>query len=167
MYDDVVLEQNIPLLSTPTLKLFKHFSISMGGNLQEVWTFNTVKYNDYTEEAGVVATTYLRFASTISVPVLEHQFTVPLILKKGRAPHHLDRLLGHGIQPKFQQVTMTPTSSTLQVKLPTYTLWTGFIWTSHQYSNSLGITINNSQEAKVRDKDTTKTEKKINSSSIT
>ena len=61
MYSDAVSGAKHTIPINTNFKLFKHFSISMGGTLQEVWTFNTVKYNDFTEEAGVVKDTISGF----------------------------------------------------------------------------------------------------------
>ena len=54
-------ERNTPFQLTPTLSCSNTLVLAWGEPLQEVWTFNTVKYNDFTEEAGVVKDTISGF----------------------------------------------------------------------------------------------------------
>ena len=53
MFKDAVagVKHNIPI--STNFKVAKYFSISAGGNYQEVWTPYTIKYNDY--ENGIEA----------------------------------------------------------------------------------------------------------------
>ena len=46
--------QHLIPLST-NFKVFKYFSVSVGGNYKEVWTPNTIKYNDYNETSGIAS----------------------------------------------------------------------------------------------------------------
>ena len=46
------VQHNIPF--TTNFKMFKHFSVSVGGQYQETWTGKTINYSDYNEELGAV-----------------------------------------------------------------------------------------------------------------
>ena len=47
------MQHLIPL--TTNFKVFKFFSVSVGGNYKEVWTPNIIKYNDYSETSGIAS----------------------------------------------------------------------------------------------------------------
>ena len=171
MYDDAVSGVRHTAPINTNFKLFKHFSISMGGNLQEVWTFNTVKYNDFNEEAGVVKDTIQGFDSFRTYNLSASVGTTiygTFNFKKGKKVesirHTIRPSLSYGIQPSFERYYDTYIIDATG-KTAEYTRFEQALFGSPSkgYSNSLGISINNSLEAKVRDKDTTITEaKKIN-----
>ena len=60
MFDNanLVAQHNIPFIHN--FKMFKHFSVSVGGQYQETWTGKTISYSDYTEENGPVKDTLSR-----------------------------------------------------------------------------------------------------------
>ena len=49
------VQHNIPF--TTNFKMFKHFSVSVGGRYQETWTGKTISYSDYNEQNGSVKDT--------------------------------------------------------------------------------------------------------------
>ena len=63
MFDDARsgVTHSIPI--STNFKIFKHLSVSTSANYKEIWAPDTVRYNDYTEEAGVVKDTLKGFAA--------------------------------------------------------------------------------------------------------
>ena len=152
MYDDAVsgVKHTAPI--NTNFKLFKHFSISMGGNLQEVWTFNTVKYNDYTEEAGVVKDTVQGFDAFRTYNLSASVGTTiygTFNFKKGKKVesirHTIRPSISYGIQPSFERYYDTYIIDATG-KTAEYTRFEQALFgrPTNSYSNSLGITINNS-----------------------
>ena len=171
MYADALTGVKHTAPINTNFKLFKHFSVSMGGNLQEVWTFNTVKYNDYTEDVGVVKDTINGFDAFRTYNLSASVGTTvygTFNFKKGKRlesiRHTVRPSISYGIQPSFEQYYDTyiidANGNTAE-----YTRFEQALFgrPTNSYGNSIGISINNTLEAKVRDKDTTVVEaKKIN-----
>lgn len=171
MYQDAVSGVKYTAPINTNFKILKHFSISLGGNLEEVWTFNTVKYNDYNEENAVVKDTISGFDAFRTYNLSANIGTTiygTFNFKKGKKiesiRHTIRPSISYGIQPSFEKYYDTyiidANGNTAE-----YTRFEQALFGSptNSYGNSIGISINNTLEAKVKDKDTLATEpKKIN-----
>ena len=142
-------------------KLAKHFSISLGGTLKEVWTPNTIRYNDYTEEKGVVKDTLSGFAAYRTYNYsLSMGTTIYGVFnfKEGKRlqsiRHTVRPSISYSTQPSFDQYYDTYIIDA-EGNTAEYTRFENALFgrPTRGYSNSVGISINNSLEAKVRSKD--------------
>ena len=179
MFDDAVagVTHNIPI--STNFKIAKYLSVSVGGTYQEVWTPSTVQYQDYTEENGIVKDTIKGFdafrtynynASVGTTIYGTFNFKEGKRLQSIR--HTIRPSISYSTQPSFDQYYDTyiidANGNTAE-----YTRFENALFgrPSTGYSSSMGISINNSLEAKRMSKDTTNLEpekiKLINNLSIT
>ena len=168
MYDDAVsgARHNIPI--TTNFKLLKHLSVSVGGTLQEVWTQNSIKYNDYTEEDGVVKDTVSGFDAFRTYNVNASIGTTvygTFNFKEGKKiqsiRHTIRPSISYSTRPSFDQYYDTYIVDA-DGNTAEYTRFENALFgrPGKNFSESMGISINNTLEAKVRDKDTLATEPK-------
>ena len=168
MYDDAVggVSHTIPLATN--FKIFKHLSVSAGGTYREVWTPNTVAYRDYSEVDGVVKDTIKGFDAFRTYNYSASLGTTiygTVNFKEGKKiqsiRHVVRPSISYSAQPSFDKYYDTYIIDA-NGKTAEYTRFENALFGSptNAYSNSIGLTINNSFEAKVRDKDTTATEAK-------
>ena len=168
MYDDAVsgVSHSIPLATN--FKVFKHLSVSAGGSYREIWTPNTIAYRDYNEVDGVVKDTIKGFDAFRTYNYSASLGTTiygTFNFKEGKKiqsiRHVVRPSISYSTQPSFEKYYDTyivdANGTTAE-----YTRFENALFGSptRSYSNSVGITINNSFEAKVRDRDTTATEPK-------
>ncbi|MDB2672834.1 putative LPS assembly protein LptD [Flavobacteriaceae bacterium] len=161
MYEDARsgVTHTIPI--NTNFKLAKHFSISAGGTLREVWTPNTIRYNNYSEENGVVKDTLSGFAAFRTYNYSLSMGTTiygTFNFKEGKnlqsIRHTVRPSISYSTQPSFDQYYDTYIIDA-EGNTAEYTRFENALYgrPSRGYSNSLGITINNSLEAKVKSKD--------------
>ena len=167
MWNDAKLgfQHTIPVATN--FKVFKYFSASLTANYNEVWQFKTVKYNDYNSIIGDVVKdtiagfdrfgTYNMGASLGTTVYGTFNFGDD---KKIQAIRHVMRpSVSYGYTPSFDNYydTYVADESGREVD---YTRFEGGLYGSpgKSYSNTLGFSLNNTLEAKVRAKDTTATE---------
>jgi lipopolysaccharide assembly outer membrane protein LptD (OstA) len=156
-------QHSIPI--STNFKIFKYFSVSAGTNYQETWVFNTIErqYTDTLIERNVRGFESFRtynFSSSIGTTIYgTFNFGDD---KKLQAIRHVIRpSLSYSYTPSFERYYDTYVSdaagSTAQ-----YTRFEGGLFgvPSLGFSNNLGISVNNTFEAKVRDDDETATEPK-------
>ncbi|WP_189358451.1 putative LPS assembly protein LptD [Algibacter mikhailovii] len=175
MFDDAKagFQHSIPL--TTNFKVFKHFSVSASTNYNEVWTFKTVnKYYDPEEEEEVTETingfdsfrTY-NFSTSVGTTVYGmFNFEKEGKDSKIKAIRHVMRpSLSYNINPSFEkyydsyEVIDADGNTSGEVE---YTRFEdGIFGTPNKtFSSSVGMSLSNNFEAKVRDKDSTATEAK-------
>ena len=163
-------QHTIPL--TTNFKVFKHFSMSTSANYRENWTFNTIN-KSYDPDTESVVTTPLKgfdsfrtynFSTSVGTTVYGmFDFGED---KKIQAIRHVMRpSVSYNINPSFEKYYDTyevisadgVTSDQVQ-----YTRFEQSLFGSpgKVYSSSVGLSLNNNLEAKVRDKDSTATEAK-------
>ena len=175
MFEDAKagFQHSIPL--TTNFKVFKHFSVSASTNFNEVWTFKTVnKFYDPIEEETVTETvngfdafrTY-NFSTSIGTTVYGmFNFEKEGKDTKIKAIRHVMRpSVSYNINPSFSKYYETyevidadgNTSGDEE-----YTRFEGSIFgtPNNTRSSSVGMSLSNNFEAKVRDKDSTATEAK-------
>jgi lipopolysaccharide assembly outer membrane protein LptD (OstA) len=172
MFDNakVGMQHSIPI--STNFKLLKYFSMSAGANYQETWTLNTVEKSFDIANQEVITTekkefdafrTYTFSASLGTTLYGMFEFGED---KKIQAIRHVMRpSLSYNISPAFSQYYDTYEVVSADLLTTTEVEYTRFEQSifgipSNTYSSSVGISLNNTFEAKVRDKDSTATEPK-------
>ena len=156
---------------TTNFKLFKFFSVSAGGRYQETWTGKTIRFNDFNESNGVVKDTlsgFDRFATyNYNASITTKIYGIVNFKPEKRIQsirHTITPSISYSNSPSFEQYYDTyiidANGNTAE-----YTRFQGGLYgaPTKGYSSSIGISIQNTLEAKVKPKDSTQTElKKIN-----
>ena len=172
MFEDAKagFQHSIPL--STNFKVFKHFSMSTSANYRENWTFNTINKSYDTDSQSEVTTPLKGFDSFRTYNFSSSVGTTVYGLfdfgddKKIQAIRHVMRpSVSYNINPAFDQYYETyevisadgVTSDEVE-----YSRFEGSLFGSpgKVYSSSVGLSLNNNLEAKVRDKDSTATEAK-------
>ncbi|MFB9056584.1 putative LPS assembly protein LptD [Mariniflexile ostreae] len=175
MFDDakVGMQHSIPI--STNFKVLKHFSISAGASYNEVWTLKTIeKYYDavqqetITEElSGFDAFRTYSFSTSLGTTV----YGTKSFEKEGKSPkiqairHVMRPSISYNINPAFDKYYDTyevVSADGLTTSDIEYTRFEGAVFGSpgKTFSSSMGISLSNNLEAKVRDKDSTATEPK-------
>ncbi|MGS2726269.1 putative LPS assembly protein LptD [Psychroserpens sp. BH13MA-6] len=173
MFDDakVGAQHSIPV--STNFKVFKYFSMSASANLEETWTLNTVN-KFYDEATASVVTTDLSqfdrfFTYNFSTSIGTTIYGMFDFEKEGKNPkiqkirHVMRPSISYNINPAFDQYYDTfeiiDADGTTKEQ---YTRFEGSIFgtPNRTYSSSVGLSLGNNFEAKVRDKDSTATEPK-------
>ena len=172
MFDDAKagMQHTIPI--STNFKLFKYFSMSTSANLNHSWAFNTIK-KEYDIDNQEVVTTDLRGFDSYTT----YNFSTSLGTtiyglfnfgedKKIQAIRHVMRpSISYNVTPSFEQyydtyeVVSADGLTTDQVEYSRFEQ-SLFGAPSNRYSSSVGLSLTNNLEAKVRDKDSTATEPK-------
>ncbi|WP_142785948.1 putative LPS assembly protein LptD [Changchengzhania lutea] len=175
MFDDAKtgFQHTIPL--STNFKVFKYFSVSASTNYNEVWTFKTIdRTYDPVERQPVTETingfdtfrTY-NFSTSLGTTIYGmFNFEKEGEDKKIKAIRHVMRpSLSYNINPSFDkyydtyEVVSADGQTTDDVE---FTRFEGSIFgtPNKNFSSSMGMSLSNNFEAKVRDKDSTATEPK-------
>ena len=173
MFDDALagMQHTIPL--TTNFKVFNHFSVSASTNFQENWTLNTINRR-FDENTQSVITTDINgfdsfrtynFNANIGTTLYGmFNFNKKNPDAKIQAIRHVVRpSLSYTIQPAFDQFYETYDvldADGLTTDTVEYTRFERSIFGApgNRYSSSIGLDIGNNIEAKVRSKDSTKTD---------
>ncbi|MDA7706428.1 putative LPS assembly protein LptD [Flavobacteriaceae bacterium] len=172
MFDEAKagFQHTIPL--STNFKVFKHFSMTTSANYKENWTFNTINKSYDTETQSVVTTPLKGFDSFRTYNFSTSVGTTVYGMfdfgedKKIQAIRHVMRpSVSYNINPSFEkyyetyEVISADGVTTDQVD---YTRFEGSLFGTpgKVYSSSVGLSLNNNLEAKIRDKDSTATEAK-------
>lgn len=172
MFDDarVGMRHSIPI--TTNFKVFKHFSMSASTNFEETWTLNTIdrffdtatqqvvtrdlngfdSFRTYNFSAGIGTTIYGMF-----------DFTKNNKDAKIQAIRHVMRPeITYSINPAFDQYFEEIVISADGLTTAEFSRFEGSLFgaPNNRFSSSIGLSLGNNFEAKVRDKDSTKTEPK-------
>ncbi|GLB51762.1 organic solvent tolerance protein OstA [Neptunitalea chrysea] len=169
MFDDAELGFKHTIPVTTNFKLFKYFSASLNFNYNDVWEFQTVRYNDYDTGLNDVVIdtirgfdrfgTYNMGASLGTTVYGTFNFGED---KKIQAIRHVLRpSVSYSYTPSFDNYYDYYIADA-EGTVADYTRFSGGLYGSpgKSYSNSIGFTLNNTLEAKVRDRDSTATEPK-------
>lgn len=160
-------QHSIPL--STNFKIFKHFSASAAVNYNEVWYFKTIRrnYSDFqnkvvdTEVQGFDAFRTYNFSSGIGTTIYG-----TFNFKEGKriqAIRHVMRPnVSYSYTPSFERYYDTYDSDGSGTMIKDYTRFDGGIFGApgKNMSNIMSFTLNNTFEAKVTDRDSTKTEPK-------
>ena len=170
MFDDAKygMKHSIPI--STNFKVFKHFSVSMNGNFDEVWTGSTVFKNDYditnntqgSKETIKGFDRYSQYNFGMSIGTTIYGL---FNFKEGKniesIRHVIRPSVSYNVRPSFEEYYDTyiidANGNTAE-----YTRFedTFFGRPSKVYSSNIGINVSNNIEAKVRDKDSLATESK-------
>lgn len=161
------MQHSIPL--STNFKVFKYFSVTAGSNYQETWVMNTVK-KDYnvtenkvvtTDEKGFDAFRTYNFTSSVGTTIYgTFNFGDD---KKIQAIRHVIRPnVSYSYTPSFERYYETYRLDASGTKYADYSRFEGGLFGApgKSYSNNIGISVNNTFEAKVRDNDEKATEPK-------
>ncbi|WP_339895419.1 putative LPS assembly protein LptD [uncultured Algibacter sp.] len=179
MFDDAKagFQHSIPL--TTNFKLFKYFSASASTNFNEVWTFKTIdrSFDTTTNETittdinGFDAFRTYNFSTSIGTTIYGmFNFEKEGQDKKIKAIRHIIRpSISYNINPAFDKYYDTyegdeivDADGTTTRDLIEYSRFEGGIFgtPNKNFSSSMGLSVSNNLEAKVRDRDSTATEPK-------
>ncbi len=171
MFDDVRVGARHTLPFNTNFKVAKYFSVSVGGNYEDVWTLDTFERgldpDDPESNREVVLDTikgfdrYNRYGFNASVGTTLYGTVSFGEDKKIQAIRHVMRpQIGWGLTPSFDQFYDTYLDNDGEEVL--YSRFEGTLngAPSLNRSNSLSFSLQNTIEAKVRDRDSTVTEPK-------
>jgi lipopolysaccharide assembly outer membrane protein LptD (OstA) len=163
----VGFQHSIPL--TTNFKVFKHFSVSTGMNYNEVWYLKTIRKNFDEEQGSLVESEVSKFDAfrtynfTTSVGTTIYGTFDRGADKKIQAIRHVMRpSVSYAYTPSFEKYYDTYATDASGTMREDYTRFEGGIFGApgRAYANNVGISLNNTFEAKVRSKDSTATEPK-------
>ncbi len=160
-------QHSIPL--STNFKVFKYFSASTSATYNEVWALKTIRKNFDENQAKVITTevngfdafrTYNFNASLNTTVYGTFKFGDKKRIQAIR--HLLKPSISYSYQPSFEKYYDSYAVDALGNKKEFYTRFEGGIngVPGNVYSSSIGLSIANTFEAKVRDQDSTKTEAK-------
>jgi len=179
MFDDAKtgIQHSIPL--STNFKIFKYFSVSASTSFNEVWTFKTIEKSYDLEEDeletktinGFDAFRTYNFSTSLGTTIYgTKNFEKEGENRKIKAIRHVMRpSISYNINPAFDQYYDTingdeviDADGTTRRELIEYTRFEESIFGTpgKTFSSSMGISVSNNLEAKVRDKDSTATEAK-------
>lgn len=168
MFDEakVGFQHSIPL--STNFKLFKYFSASTSVNYNEVWTLNTIK-KEFSSASNSVINTDIKGFDSFRTYSISNSLTTNIYgtfnfgnTKKIQSIRHVMRpSVSHTYTPSFEKYYDTYAMDA-SGRTAEYTRFETGIYGApgKNYSNNIGFSLNNTFEAKVRDKDSTKTEPK-------
>lgn len=178
MFDEARIGAKHSIPITTNFKVFKYFSMSASANFEENWTYNTIN-KFYDQETETIITEDLtgfdrfytyNFSTSIGTTV----YGLFDFKKEGKDPkiqairHVIRPSISYNINPAFDQyydsfeVVDANGTTTDDIRREEYTRFQGSIFgaPNQNFSSSLGISVGNNFEAKVRDNDSTATESK-------
>ena len=173
MFDDAKygMKHSIPI--STNFKVFKHFSVSMNGNFEEVWTGSTVFKNDFNdlnnnmsvEETIKGFDRFNQYDFGFSVGTTIYGLFNFKEGKKIESIRHVVRpSISYSTRPSFKKYYDTYIIDA-DGNTAEYTRFEDSFFgrPSKAYSSNIGINVSNNLEAKIREKDSTVVEpKKIN-----
>ena len=168
MFEDAAagVRHNIPI--STNFKVAKYFSISAGGNYQEIWTPYTIKYNDYSNGIEASKDTIRKFDAfrTYNYSASAGTTLYGIVnFKKGKKiesiRHTIRPSISYNNQPSFEKYYDTYIIDA-RGNTAEYTRFENALFgrPTKGYSSGIGINLNNSLEAKVKSKDSTSIEPK-------
>ncbi|MGE4346145.1 MAG: putative LPS assembly protein LptD [Flavobacteriaceae bacterium] len=161
------MQHSIPV--STNFKVLKHFSIPLSFSYNEVWTMNTInKYRNFTTDRDTIVNingfdafrTY-NFSTSVGTTIYgTFDFGKD---KKVQALRHTARpSVSYNYSPAFEQYYDEYPIDAMGTTMREYTRFEGGLYgaPNNNYASSLGFNLANSFEAKVRERDSTKTEPK-------
>ena len=170
MFDDAIygMKHSIPI--STNFKVLKHLSVSIGGNFEEVWTGQTIRRNDYDIINQTIGTkdtikgfdrfNKYNFSTNIGTTIYG-VFNFKEGKKFQTIRHVIRPSVNYSINPSFEkyydEYIIDADGNTRD-----YSIFEGgfFGVPGNNFSSSIGISVNNVLEAKIRDKDSTAIEPK-------
>ncbi|WP_299247566.1 putative LPS assembly protein LptD [uncultured Lacinutrix sp.] len=175
MFDDAKIGMQHTIPVTTNFKVFNYFSVSANANFEETWTLNTIdEYYDgensevVTEDiTGLDAYRTYNFGASIGTTVYgQFNFEKEGEDKKIKAIRHVMRpSISYNVNPAFDKYYDSYEVTDINgesISENEFSRFEGSLFgaPNKTYSSSIGLSLSNNIEAKVRDKDSTKTEPK-------
>ena len=169
MFKDALVgfQHSVPL--STNFKIFKYFSASTTFNYTETWQFKTIS-KSYDLASNSVKTTDINGFDAFRTYNVSNSIGTTIYgtfnfgdKKKIQSIRHVMRpSISHSYAPSFEKYFDTYDADGSGTMRKDYTRFEGGIFgaPSRSYSNNVGFSLSNTFEAKVRDKDSTKTEPK-------
>jgi hypothetical protein len=161
------MKHNIPL--STNFKLFKYLSFTSSANYEEVWTQNTVKYNDFNPELDYAVKdtigkigTFRQYNLGVSLgTTIYGTFNFGENKKIQSIRHTIRPAISYSNRPSFEQYYDTYIADA-DGNTKEYTRYENSLFgiPGRNVANNMSINLGNNFEAKVRDKDTTVKEAK-------
>ena len=161
------MKHNIPL--STNFKLLKYLSFTSSANFEEVWTQNTVKYNDFNPETNFAAKdtigkigTFRQYNLGVSLgTTIYGTFNFGENKKIQSIRHTIRPAISYSNRPSFEQYYDTYIADA-DGNTREYTRYENSLFgiPGRNVANNMSINLGNNFEAKVRDKDTTAKEAK-------
>ena len=173
MFDDALAGMRHSIPVTTNFKIFDHFSVSTNANFEETWTLKTTRRENIFEgetSTPIDVNGFDRFLTyNFSASIGTTLYGMYDFQKEGKDPkiqairHVMRPSLSYSVTPAFDQYYETydvidaDGTTTDQVE---YTRFENSLFgrPGNRFSSSLGLSIGNNIEAKVRAKDSTETE---------
>lgn len=161
------VRHDIPI--STSFKLLKYFNLGMSTSINEVWQLSTIRINDYDPSLrkstidtikGFDRFTTYDFNASIGTTIYG-MFNFGTDKKIQAIRHTITPIIGYGYNPSFDQYFDSYVANEFGA-VRQYTRFQGGLFgTPRQgFSNTMSISLINKLEAKVRDRDSTKTEAK-------
>ena len=161
------MKHNIPL--STNFKLLKYLSFTSSANFEEVWTQNTVKYNDFNPETNLAVKdtigkigTFRQYNLGVSLgTTIYGTFNFGENKKIQSIRHTIRPAISYSNRPSFEQYYDTYIADA-DGNTREYTRYENSLFgiPGRNIANNMSINLGNNFEAKVRDKDTTAKEAK-------
>ena len=161
------MKHNIPL--STNFKLLKYLSFTSSANFEEVWTQNTVKYNDFNPETNLAAKdtigkigTFRQYNLGVSLgTTIYGTFNFGENKKIQSIRHTIRPAISYSNRPSFEQYYDTYIADA-DGNTREYTRYENSLFgiPGRKIANNMSISLGNNFEAKVLDKDTTAKEAK-------
>ena len=161
------MKHTIPI--STNFKVLKYLSVTASGNYEEVWAPKVIRYNDYDEASGTAVkdtisefNAFRQYNFGLSVgTTLYGMFNFGDDKKIQSIRHTIRPSLSYSSRPSFDQYYDTYIIDA-DGNTAEYTRFENSLFgsPSKSYSRSIGLSVTNNFEAKVRDKDSTATEAK-------
>ena len=168
MFDDAKYGMKHTIPVSTNFKVLKHFSVSMNGNFDEIWTGNTILRNDYDtvnqEEGGKIQVkgfdrfSQYNFGMSVGTTIYG-LFNFKENSRIQSIRHVIRPSVSYNIRPSFEKYYDTyiidANGNTAE-----YTRFEEnfFGLPSRRYSSAIGLQISNNIEAKIKEKDSLVTE---------
>ena len=168
MFDDAKYGMKHTIPVSTNFKVLKHFSVSMNGNFDEIWTGNTIIRNDYDtinqEEGGKIQVkgfdrfSQYNFGMSLGTTIYG-LFNFKENSRIQSIRHVIRPSVSYNIRPSFEKYYDTyiidANGNTAE-----YTRFEEnfFGLPSRRYSSAIGLQISNNIEAKIKEKDSLATE---------
>jgi len=158
------MTHSIPI--TTNFKLFKHFSVSLGGNYNDVWALKTKKYYDFNQKDGVVMEEVKGFDRfnqyNYSASVGTTIYGTVNFKPENRIQsirHTIKPNISYSNSPSFEQFYDTYIIDA-EGNTAEYTRFQDGLYGTprNSFGSNISFSIENTFEAKVKPKDSTKTE---------
>jgi len=160
-------QHSIPI--NTNFKILKYFSVSLGAAYNEVWAFNTIKkYFSFIEnevvteeQKGFEAFRTYNFSAGIGTTIYG-TFNFGEENKIQAIRHVMRPNISYGYTPSFEQYFDSYSIDATGLTMQEYTKFDGGIFGApgKSYSNNLGVSLSNTFEAKIKDKESKKGEAK-------